>query len=233
MKIRDFKGVFHTSKVKFLSAKNIGEDYYEIRLETPKGLTWRPGEHGIFSIPGKKVNGKKWRAFSIASTPQEGVILLGTRTGKTISDFKKALLSLNEGDLVKLRGPFGWFIEQDMTSPVVMIGLGVGITPIRALLTKFEHQKDRKVDVVYSSQKTFMFKERIEEIINNNESFNITYPVSIEETKKAIDALSMKYSNGAYYYISGSANAIKSIKKQLKSKGIKSRRIINDPFLGY
>ena len=44
----------------------------------------------------KKIDGKKWRAFSIASTQKEDVILLGTRTGKTPSSFKKALIRLKQ-----------------------------------------------------------------------------------------------------------------------------------------
>jgi NAD(P)H-flavin reductase len=233
MKMKDFKGVTKTIEVKFISAKNISEDYYEITLEKPKGLTWRPGEHAIFSVPNADVSGKKWRAFSIASTPKEGVILLGTRTGKTTSEFKKVFLNLKEGDTVKMRGPFGWFVEQDLTTPVVMIALGVGITPIRALLVKFEHQHDRVVDVVYSSQQTFMFKDRIEEIINHNDSFNISYPKTIDDTKKEINTLVKSHGNNAYYYISGAPNAIKSVQKQLKDSGVKGKRMINDPFMGY
>jgi len=233
MKIKDFKGVFQTMNVKFISAKNIGKDYYEIKLEKPKGLTWRPGEHAIFSIPSQKISGKKWRGFSIASTSKENVILLGTRTGNTMSEFKRVLLNLSPGDLVKMRGPFGWFTEQDQKTPVVMIALGVGITPIRALLAEFEHQKDRKVDVIYSSQDIYMFKDIIDEIIQHNESMDITYTSSINETKDAINRLSKQYSNNAYYYISGSLKGIKSVKNQLKENGIKSKRMINDFFLGY
>jgi predicted ferric reductase len=221
MKISDFKGVTKTIKVEFESAENIEKDYYEIKLKKPEGLKWKAGEHAIFSIPNKKIQGKKWRAFSIASTPKENVILLGTRTGTDISSFKKTLIELKKGDVVKMRGPFGWFTEQDKTTPVVMIALGVGITPVRALLTTFEHHHDRKVDVVYSSTDVFLFKNRIQEIIDHNKSFNIVYPNTIEDTQSQIDRLSKQYGNHAYYYVSGSSKAIKSVQIQLNNNNVK------------
>jgi ferredoxin-NADP reductase len=233
MKLKDFKGIGKTTMVEFIDAKNVFEDYYEITLQAPKGLKWVPGTHGIFSIKDKELKGKKWRAFSIASTPEEGVILLGTRTGKNISDFKKKLTTMKKGDLVKMRGPFGWFTLQDQESPLVMIGMGVGITPIRALLKQLDKKTDRKVDLVYSSDKLFLYEDMINDTVKSNKSFDVQYVNTIEDTVNAYSELAKKHKNDAYYYISGNQNAIKSVKKALKKLNIKSSRMIFDPFLGY
>jgi ferredoxin-NADP reductase len=233
MKLRDFKGLFTTTKVSFIRSENIANDYYEIRLEKPKNLTWRPGEHGIFKLPGKKVENKKWRAFSIASSPKEDIILLGTRAGEKISSFKQQLITMKHGETVQIRGPFGWFVSKSSENPIVLIALGVGITPIRALLVQLEHRHQLEVDVVYSSNDYYMFKERIDTVISQNKSFNIDYVSTKEDTEISILKQVKKYGNSANYYISGSMKGIKSIKRLLKEKGIKSSRIINDPFLGY
>lgn len=233
MKLTDFKGVGKTQEVEFISAVNVSNDYYEIRLKKPEGFKWEPGKHAIFSIPNKKISGRSWRAFSIASTPKEGVILLGTRTGKEISSFKKAFLNLNEGETVKMRGPFGGFTLKDHETPLVIIALGVGVTPIRSLLTKLEHQHHREVNVVYSSLDYYMFKERIQAIIDHNDTFTISYTKSITDTTDAYLALANKYGNSAQYYISGPNNAIKAVKQELAKKDIDKSRIIIDPFLGY
>ena len=108
--------------------------HYTVKLKNDTGLTWVPGEHGIFTLPSKKIEGRKYRLFSIASIPEEGFILLGTRTGKEISSFKQALLTMKPNEKVALRGPFGWLKIQDETSPIVMFANGVGIALIRALL---------------------------------------------------------------------------------------------------
>lgn len=233
MKIKDFKGIRNTFETKFISATNVDSDYYVVELEKPEGLKWIPGQHALFTLPSRNVDGKKFRGLSIASTPKEGVILLGTRTGKETSSFKKEFLSLKPGEPVKVRGPFGGFTLKDNTTPVVLISLGVGVTAIRALLVKLEHQHDREVNVIYSSNDFYMFKNRIDEVINHNKTFNIEYTKSIDETVKAINIQAEKYSNTAYYYISGPSKAIKSVQKQLKEIGIKKDRILNDPFFGY
>ena len=232
MKLRDFKGVFKTQTVEFISAENVKDDYYIINIQKPKELTWRPGEHGIFSMPNNKVEGKKWRAFSIASIPNEDVILLGTRTGRDMSSFKRNLINMKKGDKIKLRGPFGWFTIQDETSPLVMIALGVGITPIRALLKEVEHKKDRIVDLLYSAD-YFLFKEDIDEIIDHKESFNVDYESSVQGTKIKIVEKAVEFGNDAYYYVSGPQEVIKAVQKQLIENGIEKKRIIFDPFLGY
>jgi len=233
MKLSDFKGVFKTQVVEFISATNIDKDYYVIRLKKPSDLMWRSGEHAIFSLPGSKVEGKKWRAFSIASTPKEDEMLIGTRTGKEVSSFKKHFINMKKGELVKLRGPFGWFTEQDKNSPVIFIGLGVGVTPFRALLKSFDQQENRNLEFIYSSSNVFLFKDEINKIVEQNDKFNMFYTRTIEETNDAISESARKYVNKAFYYIGGSQKAIKSITKLLKMNGIKSKKIINDPFLGY
>lgn len=232
MKLRDFKGLFKTSTIEFVKATNVYEDYYEIELKPEEGTKWTSGMHAIFSMPNKKVEGKKYRAFSIASTPGEKTILLGTRTGKDVSSFKQAFLNLEPGEKVKMRGPFGWFYLMNDSAPIVMIALGVGITPIRALLTELEKSNDREVNVIYSSQ-YYLYRAHIDEIVDQNSAINVNYLSTIEETETKYIELAEKFGNDAYYYISGTQDAINSIKSTLKERGIKRSRMIFDPFLGY
>lgn len=233
MKIKDFKGIGRKTNIEFVKATNVFEDYYEIELKKPKNMTWEAGMHGIFTLPKKKINGKKFRGFSIASVPGENNILLGTRSGVNMSNFKKELLHMKQGEIVSLRGPFGWFTIRDETSPLVFIALGVGITPIRALLLSLDNQTSREVNLVYSANRNFMFKEMIDQIVNRNDHMNAKYVDTLEDTKAAYLKLALKHKNEAYYYISGHPKGINSIKKVLRKEGIKKTRIINDPFLGY
>lgn len=232
MKLRDFKGLFKTEKLKFISAENVFGDYYVVRMKPGKNTNWRPGEHAIFTLPKRKVRGKKWRAFSVTSTQEENVIQIGTRTGEVVSSFKDTLFNLPKDATVKMRGPFGWFVEQDESSPMVLIAGGVGITPIRALLLSMKDVK-KKVHLIYSSSESFLFKDEIDVVAQNNKSISISYVNTLEETKAEIAKTSKKLGNKAFYYISGSPSMIKGVKKDIKKLGIKGRRIINDPFFGY
>ncbi|QWB95953.1 hypothetical protein KHQ89_00305 [Mycoplasmatota bacterium] len=130
-----------------------------------------------------------------------------------------------------MRGPFGWFTKQDETSPMVLLALGVGVTPIRALLNETKDMT-KQVNVVYASN-YYLFKKEIDQIVENNNQIHISYVETIEETEKAYTALAMQYKNTAYYYISGNKASIDAISKKLKNLGIKKSRLIFDPFLGY
>jgi ferredoxin-NADP reductase len=233
MKISDFKGLFKKSVLTIESVINTHGDHYEIKLKPEFGVLWNPGEHGIFKLPNNKVEGKKWRAFSVASVPEEGVMIIGTRTGKEISSFKKELISMQKGDQVGLRGPFGWFKIQDSITPIVMVAGGVGITPIRALLKRMENDVSRPAEVVYSSSDYHLFGDEIQAIVTSNEKIILHKTGNREDTSAALNDLTTKYKGNAFYYVSGSQPFISSIKKQIIAKGVKKNRIISDPFFGY
>jgi ferredoxin-NADP reductase len=233
MKLLDFKGIFKKSMLTIESVRNVYGDYYEIKLKPEAGVLWNPGEHGIFKLPNNKVEGKKWRGFSVASVPEEGVMIIGTRTGKEISSFKNELISMKKGDEVAITGPFGWFKIRDSITPIVMVAGGVGITPIRALLKQLEHDLSRPVDLIYASSDYYLFEDEIQVIVTSNEKMTLQKTAGSRETSAAIADLITKYKNNAFYYISGSQPFIGAIKKQIIAEDVKKSRIINDPFLGY
>jgi NAD(P)H-flavin reductase len=192
-----------------------------------------PGEHAIFKLPESKVEGKKYRAFSIASVTEEGHILLATRTGNQISSYKKALIGSQKGTKVKVTGPFGWFKVQDKTSPIVMAAGGVGITPIRALMKHLEKDDSRPITIVYASGDNYLFGEELEAITEANDQMTLIKTSVPEETSEAMNKLAKEYGSKAWYYVSGSQGFIKAMKNIVTSHGISGKQFINDPFLGY
>lgn len=140
---------------------------------------------------------------------------------------------MKKGDEVSVMGPFGWFKIRDSFTPIIMIAGGVGITPIRALLKKLEADNSRPIELIYSSSDYFLFEDEIKNIANNNPNINFKKNTSKNETTKTLESLIEKYNSNGFYYISGSRKFIDSYKKLIKSKDIKSNRIIIDPFIGY
>lgn len=232
MKLSDFKGLFKKSRAKCLSIENPFEDYYVITLKPTEDLSWRPGEHGIFTLPGKSIRGQKFRAFSVASIPAEGVMIIATRTRSPISDFKKELIRLQKGEEVGVRGPFGWFTVKDETSPLVFIAGGVGIAPFRALMKQVEG-KSRPVEILYSSSDAYLFEEEIAQMVEKGDPFKLHKTKGRDETAQKLEAIATRYGKDAYYYVSGSQSFIKSVKVQIKKHAIPKKRILNDPFIGY
>lgn len=232
MNFKDIKGVVKKGEFPIESIENPYGDYYIIKIKNDANLTWIPGEHGIYTLPNRKIEGRKYRLFSVASIPEEGFLMIGTRTGKDISGFKKALITMKPNEKISLRGPFGWLKIKDETSPIVLFASGVGVTPIRALLKQLEFNTNRAIEVVYSSSGYYLFGDEIEQIAINNPMIQLHKLSSREETAAKLNGLANKYGNSAYYYNSGAPAVLKSVKKQYMDKGIKKNRIISDTFLG-
>ncbi|MDP5276043.1 FAD-dependent oxidoreductase [Chengkuizengella axinellae] len=233
MKLLKLKGLFKKTFLEVASVVNPYDDYYLIKLKLKENTKWIPGEHAIFTLPDRVVDGKKWRSFSIASIEKEGHMLIGIRTGRKASSFKKNLIEMKEGERVGVRGPFGGFKISDTSSPLVLIASRVGVTPIRSLLKEIENKTKRQVNIVYTSTNYHLFREELNEIAEKNSNINLYMMDGKKPTQTKIKHLAKQFGSDAYYYISGSMPIIKSVKSLLKEEGIKKNKIINDPFYGY
>lgn len=210
-----------------------GEDVYSFIFTPTKHLSWKAGQHGLFLLPGKKVTGKVWRAFSIASTPEEGVVRIATTIPEPHSDFKDKLMALQPGEKVHLFGPFGEFHVDKCGARVVGIAGGIGITPFRALLSSIAQQcPNTHITLIYGGKNGHhFFKDTLDALQLNTPHIHIVYATSPEEVNSALDEEICEHGNAAQYFISGSPGMIAGITKTLKQRGIK--KIVNDPFKGY
>lgn len=231
MKLTDFKGLGQKVDLHLLSKNALGNDIYEFNFSIENIKPWRAGEHAAFVFPDKKINGKSFRGFSIASIPDEGILKIATNISTSPSSFKKHLLSLEAGETIRMRGPFGWFTLKDENSPLVMIAGGVGITPIRALFKELEKGNNHFVSLLYSSSREHLFKDELLEIVEKDPRIDMHLIQNKEEVHRILNKKIMAYGNTAYYYVSGSLSMIQDIRKKLRLKGISYRKIIIDPFL--
>jgi ferredoxin-NADP reductase len=233
LKISDLAPIKRKTSLPLLAQKKYADDQYVFEFDA-QGLSWRPGEHGIFSIPGAAVKGRTWRSFSIASVPSEGVLRIATRITGNASSFKQHLKSLQPGDEITVRGPFGWFYRQDDTTPIVMVALGIGITPIIAMVR--QHARDRlnaPLHVIYAAPVAHLFMDDLDAAVRQNPNIKVTYVNSSSEAKELLGAQLVQYAEGAYYYLSGAPAAVLSLRKKIRAAGVPGARIIYDPYLGY
>lgn len=220
-------------KVQNLSLKAIENpigDYYVVKFNSPANLSWTPGEHGIFTLIGKKFKGRKWRIFSIANTPGDNEIVIVTRTGKDISNYKNSLINMQVGDIIKMNGPFGNFKLLDNSSPLVIFAGGVGISPIMAMVKSLSSEFNAPVHLIYSSDRYYLFEDELNEL--NIDNINIYKTRTTKENMLKIAELAQMYGSEAYYLSSGSKMAVNKIEKQLKFFGIDNDRILKDSFRG-
>lgn len=98
-----------------------------LRLEVPGGIpAFLPGQYVMLGAGGLPV-----RAFSIASAPGEPFIELHLRdTGHGLGAH-----SFAPGEEVTLEGPLGTSVLQEGGGPLLAIAGGIGIAPMKSLLT--------------------------------------------------------------------------------------------------
>lgn len=233
MKYNDFTGMFNRVDLTISSVENPHDDYYVVTFDYPKDLTWDSGEHGLFTLPGKKVDGRPFRIFSVASSPSENKLMIATHANEPVSSFKRVLFALSKGDKVAMLGPFGWYKVKDATSPIVMIAAGIGITPNRALIKQLEHDTQREVFLIYSSSDTHLFKDELDSISATNPKFHPFYTTNRNQTRRTYLKLAHTLGNDAIYYIAGTPKSVKDISKRLRKNGVSFKRIVFDPYLGY
>jgi len=208
----------------------VGDDYYIFDFKIPKGITFKEGQYGVFVHVDKEIEGRKVRAFSIASSNNEDVFKIATKIIENPSDFKIKMRELKIGDTMTFNGPMGSFILKEDFHSVFIAG-GIGITPIRGILKQIEELSYNKESVlIYSEPRNvYPFKEEFD----NMYFLDKHYKNNVENTQEAIVLALDKYANKAYYYIAGSPRFVGGIKEQLMNNGIGEKNIKFDRFSGY
>jgi glycine betaine catabolism B len=123
-------GVLGTRPATVLEVRAETPTILRLRLERPAGFHHDPGQHAVLRLHTDQ--GPDLRPLSIASPPDADELEFATRIGP--SAYKQAFAALQGGDRVKVSRPMGSF-RLDPTRPAVMVSGGIGITPLRSMLT--------------------------------------------------------------------------------------------------
>jgi ferredoxin-NADP reductase/nitrite reductase/ring-hydroxylating ferredoxin subunit len=156
-------------------------------------LDYTAGQYAFFDIGGVYNDSKgPVRHFTISSSPTENFIMITTRIRDT--PYKKRLSSLEEGIMVKVRGPQGKFVlHDDYSKPAVFLSGGIGVTPFRSMI-KYATDKQLPIKIVMfdsnrNSENT-LFKNEFDEYVNINRNLKIVYTITEEEKQGAQDTSS-------------------------------------------
>jgi ferredoxin-NADP reductase len=234
MRLSDLLGIYKTYTLPLIRSYQAEDGCTVFEFATAgKNITWRPGQHGIFTLPTKPISGRTWRAFSISSIPSEGMVQIATKISATPSSFKQALLSLTPGESIKLRGPIGWLYLKDDYSPLVLIAGSVGITPFRALFKALALGNKRPVTLLYSARDTHLFRPELDAIAAADPQITIIYTYTKEELDAAYTKVRAAAHPTTYYYLSGVPALVAAHKKDLRTTGVSAKQIITDSFRGY
>ena len=129
---------------------------------TGRGLERLDAHAGQFFLWRFLTRGRWWAShpFSLSAAPDGGSLRI---TVKALGDFSSRLRELPVGTRVVAEGPFGVFTDATRRrDKVVLIGGGIGITPIRALLE--EVQGDAIVLYRVVSEDDVIFRGELEQL---------------------------------------------------------------------
>lgn len=221
-------------EVKVISHEKVGDYYHIIKLTKPEGYTFEAGQFAKFTLNEPVEGDKNFRMFSIASTPEEGFILIATKAlPDKVSPYKQALFALKEGDSLDIGKPLGHFTARDADSPMVLYASGIGVTPIRSLVKHLADKSHQDMEIVYASYDNYIFEEEFEEMAKDHPNIKFQRTIEIPETMNALHHEAEVYGNKAYYYISGAPFVVNAVREAYTKDGITEDHFIDDVFVGY
>ncbi|KAB3524436.1 FAD-dependent oxidoreductase [Alkaliphilus serpentinus] len=230
--LKDILPIFKKYELELIKKYKEAGDIFTFIFESPEGIDWKAGQHGIFTIKHVKIQ-KSTRAFSIASSPQEGHIKISMRISENPSQFKGALMDSEPGMKISMRGPIGSFYIKN-SKPTLLIAGGIGITPFRGILKDLalvDQEKPRNIQLIYlDSSKDYVYKDELDSLIQDL-NLVVKYLSDRETMNKEIRSYISYYGNEGNYFVVGPEKMTDAVTKLLKEENIKN--IIKDTFIGY
>lgn len=138
-----------------------------IALDLPEWGGHRAGQHVDVRLTAED-GYQAQRSYSIASAPEDDEVVLTVERLEDGEVSPYLVGELREGDQLELRGPVGgYFVWEDaLGGPVLLIGGGSGVVPLRAIL-RHHHAVGSTVPVrlLYSARtlEHIIFREELEE----------------------------------------------------------------------
>ncbi len=208
------------------------------RLKMPEHFIFTAGQYILVDLGNKQAH-----PLSISYCPEETEFIEVTKR-MTGSPYCGRLESLKKGESITIKGPVGKFCIADSSETLVMIAGGIGITPIRSILTSLEKKKGNigTVILIYGNlnREDIAFRDELENI--KIADFHLVHVLSdnsgMENAYKGFinaDIISKEVprSSSAHYMVSGPPVMVEAIKKALATIDVAEDQIRTDIFLGY
>lgn len=223
-------------------------DYVE--FETEEDISFKPGQYFFVTLnPGDELHKDDLtHHISIVNSPsQKNTLSLTTRMRVDRSLFKRTLADAKIGDEVEIGKISGSFILPESTDkPVVLIALGIGITPYISMLRYCdETRKPYKFWLFYSdgNAENMPFLDELKGYAEKHApNFKLveihTQDDNWDEEKGHVDAdMLKKYLKDDFqkslYYVSGPPRPVEEVGNSIKSAGIAEENVRLDDFSGY
>ena len=223
--------------IQFVGAKNREGDVREFVFKPADGFVWRAGQYMHYVLPHDNADERgieRW--FTNSAAPSEGEIRITTRINhEHSSSFKRVLLSLQPGDEIETDGPEGDFVLADPTRNYIYIAGGIGITPVRSILTEAAAQGlQPNVTLLYANRyKNIVFQDEFFMLQESNPNLKIRYVVEPERLDDTLLKQTLEKVEDPLVCVAGPKPMVEDMLEQLKALGVKEENLKYDDFPGY
>ncbi len=170
--------------------------------------------------------------YSLSAAPTDKYLRI---TVKDLGDHSRSVALLKPGTRVFVEGPYGAFTAGRATQPhIVLVGGGVGITPIRALMDEFKNGV--QLDVIYraSSSADLVLKEELDYLVaQSGGSARVHYLVGSRRNypmdAKSLRALVPRIADSDIY-ICGPEPLVDAVRKAADDLGVPKNRFHDESF---
>ncbi|MCG8453085.1 MAG: FAD-dependent oxidoreductase [Spirochaetales bacterium] len=236
MFLAHYQGIFTTHSIPLIRIRQEEHRLFLFDFDSQSITDWQAGEHGIFALPANtRIKRKRsWRAFSILSLPEEGLLRFATQIPEECSAYKSALLRLRQGDEILLRGPFGPFLLPKENNPLIFIANGIGITPFRSMAaTLAERDDSRPLGLLHMAHlQEHPLRPDMEGFLGNRTNTVLRFLTNREGFADGVRESVGMFGGEERYYLAGSQSFIRDVKRLLRFQGVPRRHINTDAFWG-
>ena len=200
-----------------------GRKLHKLAAEGGQFFSWRflTRGHALMSHP-----------YSLSAAPTEHYLRI---TVKDLGDHSRSVAYLKKGTRVFVEGPYGAFTAgRATTKHVVLVGGGVGITPVRALMDEFKNGVE--IDLLYrvSREEDLVLKDELDYLeANSGGTIRIHYLVGSRREypmdAKALKTLVPRISDSDIY-ICGPGPLVETVKQAVADLGVPKNRFHDEAF---
>jgi ferredoxin-NADP reductase len=216
---------------------------------------FKPGQYLTFRLPGQHRDGQLIRCYSLSDHPRQPYYRVTIKRvpappgSEAVIGLGSGLFhdQIKENDVLDLRAPSGnFFLDPQDQTPVVLVGCGIGLTPVYSMLaTLVNLQSRRPVSFYYGvrNRSEHLFKKELEAIAREQphvriricysqprpddrlgEDYHVAGRVSVDLLRQELP------SNNHHFYYCGPGAMMESLANGLKEWGVPDARLHYEAF---
>jgi len=202
-----------------------GRKLHKLAAQGGQFFSWRFLEKGHLLVA---------HPYSLSAAPTEHYVRI---TVKDLGDHSRSLALLRPGTRVFVEGPYGAFTAGRASSPhVVLVGGGVGITPIRAIIEEFKNGVQMDVIFRASKEEDLVLREELDYLAANSDGMIRVHYLVGPRKNHPMDARSLTKLVPSFadadIYICGPTPLVESVRKAAQDAGVPKDKFHDEAF-GY